>query len=207
MSGLPSLTLYQLKPRFQQSLRALVDQAWRWGVTPNQITVTALLLSVVTGLLVAWFHAYKIVFLAVPVVLLLRMALNAMDGMLARTYQMQTPLGAILNEVGDVLADAALYLPFATLGFISPFWIVLIVLGAVCTEMTGVVAVQIGAARRYDGPLGKSDRALLFSLYALVIQWGQPQLLLLTLCAVGVLFLLVMTIFNRAYQALQEVKP
>ncbi|MCE7982574.1 MAG: CDP-alcohol phosphatidyltransferase family protein [Caldilinea sp. CFX5] len=200
-------TLYQLKPRFQQSLRRLVDYAWRWGVTPNQITVTALLLSVATGLLMAWFHAYPVVFLAAPVVLLLRMALNAMDGMLARTYQMQTPLGAILNEVGDVVADAALYLPFAILDFVSPLLMVLIVLGAFCTEMTGVVAVQIGATRRYDGPLGKSDRALLFSLYALVIQWGQPQPLLLTFCAVGVLFLLVLTIFNRAYRALQEVKP
>lgn len=207
MSGLSIPTLYQLKPRFQQSLRRLVDYAWRWGVTPNQITVTALLLSVATGLLMAWFHAYPVVFLAAPVVLLLRMALNAMDGMLARTYQMQTPLGAILNEVGDVVADAALYLPFAILDFVSPLLMVLIVLGAFCTEMTGVVAVQIGATRRYDGPLGKSDRALLFSLYALVIQWGQPQPLLLTFCAVGVLFLLVLTIFNRAYRALQEVKP
>lgn len=207
MSGLPIPTLYQLKPRFQQSLRRLVEQAWRWGVTPNQITVTALLLSVVTGLLLVWFHTYPVIFLAVPVVLLLRMALNVMDGMLARSYQMQTPLGAILNEVGDVVADVALYLPFATLDFLPPLLIVLIVVGAFCTEMTGVVAVQIGATRRYDGPLGKSDRALLFSLYALVIQWGQPQPLLLTLCAVGVLLLLVLTIYNRAYHALQEVKP
>lgn len=206
MSGFSSLTLYQLKPRFQQRLRTLVDQAWRRGVTPNQITVTALLLSVATGALVAWFHAYRVVFLAVPVVLLLRMALNAMDGMLARAYDMQTPLGAILNELGDVLADGALYLPFAMLPFMPPLFIVLIVLGAFCTEMAGVVAVQIGATRRYDGPLGKSDRALLFSLYALVIQWGRPQPVVLTLCATGILLLLGVTVYNRICRALQEVK-
>ena len=31
-------------------------------------------------------------------------------------------------------------------------------------EMAGVVAVQIGAERRYDGPMGKSDRAFTFGL-------------------------------------------
>ena len=48
-----------------------------------------------------------------PPVLLARMALNAVDGMLAREHAMQSALGAILNELGDVLSDTALYLPLA----------------------------------------------------------------------------------------------
>jgi CDP-diacylglycerol--glycerol-3-phosphate 3-phosphatidyltransferase len=35
------------------------------------------------------------------------MALNAIDGMLAREHDMQSPLGAMLNELGDVLSDVA----------------------------------------------------------------------------------------------------
>jgi CDP-diacylglycerol--glycerol-3-phosphate 3-phosphatidyltransferase len=72
--------------------------------------------------------------------------------------------------------------------------------------MTGVVAVQIGASRRYDGPLGKSDRAFLFGLLALLAglnvsltRWGD----LLLLIATG---LLVLTIVNRVRQALAELK-
>lgn len=42
----------------------------------------------------------------------IRMALNALDGMLARECNQQTRLGAILNETGDVISDIALYLPF-----------------------------------------------------------------------------------------------
>ncbi len=38
------------------------------------------------------------------------MALNAIDGMLAREFNQQSTLGAILNEVGDIISDAALYL-------------------------------------------------------------------------------------------------
>ena len=46
------------------------------------------------------------------------MALNAMDGMLAREFGQQSALGGYLNEITDIVADAALYLPFA---FIAPF--------------------------------------------------------------------------------------
>ena len=102
------------------------------------------------------------------------MALNAIDGMLAREHQMQTPLGAILNELGDVIADAGLYLPFALLPTAYPWLVVLVVLLATISEMTGVIAIQIGASRRYDGPLGKSDRAFFFGLIALLLGLGVP---------------------------------
>ncbi len=72
-------------------------------------------------------------------------------------------------------------------------------------EMIGVVAVQIGASRRYDGPSGKSDRALFFGLlgflYALGVNpgiWSSAVLLL-------IIVLLAVTIINRAKSALREV--
>ena len=43
------------------------------------------------------------------------MALNALDGMLAREFGQQSRLGAYLNELTDVVADAALIAPFALL--------------------------------------------------------------------------------------------
>ena len=206
MNSYTTLSIYQLKPRFQQRLRGLVDHVWHWGVTPNQLTIAAFGLSLLTGIMVYWWHEHLIVFLFVPLVLFIRMALNAMDGMLARTYHLQTPLGAILNELGDVLSDVALYLPFSALGFIPQPLLILIVIGALCTEMTGCLAVQIGATRRYDGPMGKSDRALLFSLYAILIQFGPPNRTLLTVSGVVVLALLLITVINRAVHALQEVE-
>ena len=46
------------------------------------------------------------------------MALNAIDGMLAREFNQKSRLGGYLNEITDVVSDAALYLPFA---FIATF--------------------------------------------------------------------------------------
>lgn len=197
-------TIYDLKPAFQGLLRRPTSAMARAGVTANQVTVAALLLSAATGLLLLAFPADRRVLALVPVVLFLRMALNAIDGMLAREHGMQSRLGAVLNELGDVVADAALYLPFAAVPGVPGRWVVLVVLTGVVAEMAGVVAVQVGASRRYDGPFGKSDRAFLFGLIALLLALGVPAggwlaLLLAAACALGVL-----TILNRARNALTE---
>jgi CDP-diacylglycerol--glycerol-3-phosphate 3-phosphatidyltransferase len=143
--------------------------------------------------------------LLMPVALFVRMALNAIDGMLAREHGMKSALGAILNEVGDVLSDTALYLPMALVPEVNSFWVVLVVVLAMISEMTGVVAVQIGAARRYDGPMGKSDRAFVFGLLGLLLgigihpaHWAEG-LMMITVA------LLVVTIINRMRRALQEI--
>ncbi|EEG84197.1 hypothetical protein PROPEN_04978 [Proteus penneri ATCC 35198] len=79
----------------------------------------------------------------------------------------KSALGAILNEASDVISDIALYLPFA---FIFPqayWWIMLALFLMIMTEFLGVLAQTIHASRRYDGPMGKSDRAFIFGTIAL----------------------------------------
>ena len=132
------------------------------------------------------------------------MALNAIDGMLAREYGMKSAVGAILNELSDVLADAGLYLPFGLVPGFSPTLIVSIVTLGVISEMTGVVGIQIGASRRYDGPFGKSDRAFAFGLLGLLFGLGIPPGRWLSLVLYVMLVLSAATIWNRASKALQE---
>ena len=107
------MTIYDLKPAFQNLLRPFCKALAKTGMTANQITVAAMLLSVFVGLLFALFPTSRWAALLIPVWLFLRMALNAIDGMLAREHHMQSDLGGILNELGDVISDTALYLPFA----------------------------------------------------------------------------------------------
>lgn len=199
-------SIYDLKPKFQNLLRPIVSKLAAMGITANQITVLAMLLSFVAGGLIYMFPAQHWPLLAIPVVLFLRMALNAIDGMLAREHNMQSSLGAILNELGDVLSDAALYLPLAVISSINPTLIVLIVLIAVISEMTGVVAIQIGAQRRYDGPMGKSDRAFVFGAISLVLGLGYSAQPWLDYVLIVMLVLLCITVINRAKRALEEVK-
>lgn len=197
-------SVYQLKSRFQGLLRPLVVKLAGKGVTANQVTLAATVLSLVYGALLLVFREYHWPWLLLPLFLFFRMALNAVDGMLAREHNMKSRLGAVLNELGDVISDTTLYLPFA---FVTPTgaWLVVIIcLLAIISEMTGVVGLQIGASRRYDGPMGKSDRAAAFGTLGFVLGLGVTAGWWFTLTLVIILLLVSYTIYNRASKALKE---
>ena len=63
-------------------------------MSANAVTVAAVVLSFFTGRLIALYPRAKWPLLVVPAGLFLRMALNAIDGMLAREHGMKTELGA-----------------------------------------------------------------------------------------------------------------
>ncbi len=197
-------SIYDLKPAFQRLLRPLVRGLARAGATPNHVTMAALALSFAVGGLIAWYPTARWPLLLLPAALLLRMALNALDGMMARELGMASRLGAVLNELGDVLSDAALYLPLALVPGIAAAPVVVAVVLAVITEMAGVVAVQIGAPRRYDGPMGKSDRAFVVGALALVLGLGARAGRWVAVLLWLVVALLLLTIWNRARRALRE---
>lgn len=198
-------SVYDLKPKFQNLLRPMVRGLARGGVTANQVTLAALVLSLATGAAVAFWPGERWPLLALPVVLFVRMALNAIDGMLAREHGMKSALGAILNELGDVVADAGMYLSLALVPGFDARLVVAVVLLAVISEMTGVVGVQIGGSRRYDGPSGKSDRAFAFGLVSLLLGLGVSAGWWIRALLALIVLLLIMTILNRARAALREV--
>lgn len=198
-------SIYGLKPKFQSLLRPVTDTLARLGVSANQVTLAAMAISFATGAAIYHFRTQRVLLL-LPIVLFLRMALNAIDGMLAREHRQKTALGAILNELGDVFSDAALYLPLATVPDFTPSLVVLVVLLAVLSEMAGVIGTQIGASRRYDGPMGKSDRAFVFGALGLLLGLNLPIVPVVRYVLWFMLVLLLLTIINRARGALAEVQ-
>src|SRR5690606_28939687 len=198
-------SIYQLKPRFQNLLRPGVTRLHARGVTANQVTLAAALISVLLGALLAWLPHYSWLFALLPLWMLLRMALNAVDGMLAREFGQQSKLGAYLNELCDVIADSALYLPFARLAGVSPTLVVLVVLLAVISEYAGVLGPMVGASRRYDGPMGKSDRAFCFGALGAGVAFGLLPATWINGLLALILLLLLVTLVNRVRQGLAEV--
>jgi phosphatidylglycerophosphate synthase len=187
-------SVYDLKPRFQALLRPSLGQLAAAGVRANHVTVLALAGSVTAGALLA-LEPSPAALLVLPAWLPARMALNAIDGMLAREFRQASTLGAVLNELGDVLSDLALALPLALRAPEAGAAVVAFAVGGALTEFAGVLGQALGASRRYDGPMGKSDRALLLGTLALAtfvwpgarpawpaVFWGAAALAALT-CA------------------------
>lgn len=197
-----ALSTYQLKPKFQQLLQPCLHALQQRQITPNQLTLLTLLLSCMMGALLAWQSQHLWVWALLPLFLFIRMALNALDGMLAKSTHQVTPFGQLLNELSDVASDAALYLPFAYLPFISAELLILCVFVAFGCEFAGVCAVLLGSPRRFDGPMGKSDRALAFGLFALAVALGWQTALWFNLALGGLLILLSWTLYNRCRAAL-----
>jgi phosphatidylglycerophosphate synthase len=191
-------TIYDLKPRFQNLLRPLSDGLARAGLRPNDVTLGALLLSAAQGAWLTLMPGSAWPLLLLPVTLFLRMAFNAIDGLMAKEHGQATPAGAVLNELSDVAADAALYLPFALIPGLNAPLVVLVVIAGTIAEMTGALGPTVGAPRNYAGPFGKSDRAFAFGLLAVLIGAGLAPGLWSMLYLAALLVLSALTVLNRA---------
>lgn len=199
-------SIYDLKPRFQALLRPLAAWLASAGFTANQVTIAAAALSLVAALVVAALPGVREVLFIYPLVLFVRMALNAIDGMLAREHGQKSRLGAILNETGDVVSDAALYL--ALVPALAPYGahavpIVAFAFFAVLTEYVGLLGPVVGSTRRYDGPMGKSDRAAAIGALSFALALGAPGGAWLDAVMTLLAVLALWTAVRRASRALE----
>ncbi len=194
------ISVYQLKPKFQALLQPLLQRLRSWGVSPNLLTLLGILLSLAMGIY-ALYGDRTIALVLMPIVLLLRMALNALDGMMARQYNLQSKMGALLNEVGDVVSDIVLYYPLYVLFAMDQIWIMCFLLLSVLNEFAGLLGQAMGGARRYEGPMGKSDRALVVGILCLLFLFEAPIYGYLTWIWLVVFCLLIWSTLKRMRNA------
>jgi CDP-diacylglycerol---glycerol-3-phosphate 3-phosphatidyltransferase len=196
-------TIYQLKPASQNLLRPIVPWLAKSGVTPNQVTIFTTCLAFVCGSLILWNNSMLIL---LPPLMLVRATLNVIDGMLAREHQMKSTLGAILNELADVIFDVAIYLPFGLLPGVSGYLVAILVVLSVISEMTGVLGLTVGGSRQFDGPMYKTDRGVIFSIIGILFLVGFFPNPWLDWVWIGLISLTILTIANRINSTLKETK-
>lgn len=173
-------------------------------ITANQVTLTSLAGSIAVSAALYAHSDTMLIFALLPVWLPIRTAMAALDGTMAIEFGQKSRLGGILNEVGDVVSDVALFLPLA---FVAPFSgeTVSPMIGLiVCTEAAGFVGLLLGSDRRLEGPFGKADRSIVLAIIgaAIAIFGGLPEIaqLLLPLLYSG----LILTIWNRLGYAIAD---
>ncbi|MGJ1212789.1 MULTISPECIES: CDP-alcohol phosphatidyltransferase family protein [Sphingobacterium] len=157
-----------MKPKFQQLLMPILNFLHHRKITANQITIGSIVFSLIIALFFWYADRFPIFFLVLPIGLLLRMALNALDGMMARLFNQTSKTGEVLNEVGDIVSDVVLFFPLLKFHPESVYPIVAFIVLSVVNEFCGLIGKVIANDRRYDGPMGKSDRALLLGVYGIL---------------------------------------
>jgi CDP-diacylglycerol--glycerol-3-phosphate 3-phosphatidyltransferase len=194
---------YNLKPAFQRLLMPVLKALHRAGVSPNALTWLAIAWSAVLGWMFVKGFANPDWYFAIALGLLLRMVLNALDGMMARQYEMTSTSGAYLNELGDVVSDALVMWPLALFPGVHAGWVGGLLWLAALNEMTGVLGGWLAGERRYEGPMGKSDRTLVWGVFCLLLgagvevtSWVEPAIAVVMIC-------LVLSTFIRIWKALR----
>ena len=162
------ISVYNIKPKFQQLLMPLLKLLRRYRVSPNLITIFSIILSFIISYFFWNALSNSLYFLIVAFGLLLRMMLNALDGMMARIYNLESEIGEVLNEVGDIISDIAIYFPLIMFEFLEIEIAVIFILLSIINEFCGLMAKVMSGERRYDGPMGKSDRAFLIGILCIV---------------------------------------
>ncbi|WP_201277785.1 CDP-alcohol phosphatidyltransferase family protein [Mammaliicoccus sciuri] len=200
------ISIYEIKPKFQQLLMPIVDWMRKIGMTANQVTILALLLSIAMGIILSIFHENKWIYILMPIVMFVRMALNAIDGVMAKKYQMKSHLGLLLNELGDVISDLFLFIPFVFIAEDYGIGIMLFISLSIISEMAGVTVQVIGSSRRYDGPMGKSDRAFIVGFISFLIFVHLNIIPYLHFVFYVCSILMLINIYNRITNGLKEVK-
>lgn len=166
------ISVYKLKPKFQQLLTPVLLFLNKKQITANQITISSILLSVIIGVLFWNADVSNWFYLSLPIGLLIRMALNALDGMMARKFSQTSKLGEVLNEVGDIVSDMIIFFPLIKFQPESLYLIIVFIILSIINEFAGLLGKVVGKERRYEGPMGKSDRALILGIYGLIIFFG-----------------------------------
>ncbi len=196
------ISVYNIKPKFQQLLKPILEILYKRGITANIITLVAIILSCLSGLLV-WMHPFGITFILLPIILLVRMALNALDGMMARNYNMQSKLGELLNELGDVISDFIMFFPLFKLFHLNLYILITFLFLSLINEFVGILGKVISGVRRYEGPMGKSDRAFVIGLTSLIIFFHPELNLIVNYIFIFCIMLLLVSTAVRIFKTLK----
>ena len=137
------ISIYKIKPKFQQLLTPILNRLHKAGVTANQITIASIVLSLLIGISFWFAGNNKFLFLALPIGLFLRMALNALDGMMARVHNQQSKKGELLNELGDVVSDIFIFFPLLIFEKENLYLIVIFICLSIVNEFAGVMGKVI----------------------------------------------------------------
>ena len=201
------MTLDALRPLADRLMEPLVSTAKRVGLTPDGISILALLAAVgAAGSFIA-AGEMQMYYLGGAVFVLLNGVLDLVDGNLARELGTDSRAGDLLDHVLDRYADIIIIGGLAA-GLGAYALGLAAITGVLMTSYLGTQAQAVDLDRVYGGVLGRADRLALTGVVTAVAAFIEVTvagftpvgLLLIVFAVVG-----HMTALQRFYFAMREL--
>ena len=186
-----------LRGHLERALRPLAYLLLFQRVTPNQVSVVAVLLNVATGALVVAGHP-----MSAAVLYLVAGACDLLDGMLARLAHRTTPFGAFLDSTLDRISEGVVFTAvayhFAAQGqSLEAALVVLALLGSFMVSYTRARAEAAG----FECLVGLVTRAERIPLLAAGLFFGVlPEVMYVIVVLTSV------TVAQRVFHAHRELR-
>jgi len=201
------MTLDSFRPLADRLLEPLIDGAKRVGLTPDSVSVLAVVAAIGAGVSFYGAGEVRLLYLVGAVLVFLNGVLDLIDGGLARELGTESAAGDLLDHVLDRYADLVLITGLAAgvgeyaLGLAA-------VTGVLMTSYLGTQAQAVDLDRVYGGLLGRADRLALMGVVTTVAAFVDATAVDLT--AVGwllVVFAVVghITALQRFYYAMRAL--
>lgn len=160
------MDLYGSKAGIVGRLEPIVAWLARRSVSPDLLTLASIpVAALAAGCLLA-SPANPALLAVVPLLAVVRLVLNLLDGAVARRTGRIHPRGELYNELGDRIADVLFLAPVAFVPGADAATVLLGVLVAVLASYVGVAARAAGGRRIYRGILSKPGRMILLGAFA-----------------------------------------
>ncbi len=201
------MTLDALRPLADRLMEPLVSTAKRVGLTPDGISILALLAAIgAAGAFIAAGET-QLFYLAGAVFVLLNGILDLVDGNLARELGTDSRAGDLLDHVLDRYADIIIIGGLAA-GLGAYALGLAAITGVLMTSYLGTQAQAVNLDRVYGGVLGRADRLALTGVVTAIAAFVDitlrgftpVDLLLIVFAVVG-----HMTALQRFYFAMREL--
>ena len=164
------MDLYQLKPKFQQTLDPLSGRLLSLGVGPTTVTVSGFVFSLCAAMVFYFSSTNILLLLLIPFFLFLRTASNALDGMMARSLpSVNHAYGEVLNEATDRASDMVICTGLFFIDHVHTPLVAIVMILVLISSYVGILGKAAGGSRRYEGPMGKPDRMFYLSLLSVII--------------------------------------
>jgi len=198
------MQIYKVKAQFQRVLNPVKNIFIKLKISPTAINVWAVVFSILMGLAFFYSSQYRLLLIAVPFLAFLRIAYNALDGMVAReTKAKNQKWGEVLNESLDRLSDICVFVGLAFTSYMNFQLVAVCLIVTLFSSYLGIVSKAAGGKRMYSALMGKADRMFYLSVAAVAAYiWGTY---LINYFVVFILALICLTVVQRYYLIKKEL--